>query len=307
MSTDAAMSSRSEHCETANSLQQSYERRSSIVRLQSPQQNDPSALFAMDWTEGSTDFHTRFSPSALNTPVPTMSNTSTENHSHQWGTLQPRPAGDNPRAPYIPPSYLGAAATDHRTLEHNTDHPAHVAPSNTMDPSASRINTSQADVQIEHIASWSDISYFISLYLRYMHSLLPLVHKPSFCEAISLRTDQSDSQFRALVLGLGEYLSLPSITDQTVAYTIGQSPLSRTETRFARDHLEQLQRRCYRASMTLLDKNYQHPSLSQIGILITYVFQSFQRSQLNVVGAISAHSLLVNTVVRPCYLHKLAS
>jgi hypothetical protein len=63
-----------------------------------------------------------------------------------------------------------------------------------------------ADMQIEQIAPWPAISFFITLYLRYMHSLLPIVHRPSFAQAMTMRADRGDRNLRALVLGLGEHL-----------------------------------------------------------------------------------------------------
>jgi hypothetical protein len=61
-------------------------------------------------------------------------------------------------------------------------------------------------MQIEQIAPWPAISFFITLYLRYMHSLLPIVHRPSFAQAMTMRADRGDRNLRALVLGLGEHL-----------------------------------------------------------------------------------------------------
>lgn len=60
--------------------------------------------------------------------------------------------------------------------------------------------------QVEEIAPWCDISYFIGLYLRYQHALMPLVHKPTFTNDIVLRKDRSDETFRALLLSLSEWL-----------------------------------------------------------------------------------------------------
>lgn len=62
--------------------------------------------------------------------------------------------------------------------------------------------------QIEDVAPWVVISFFLKLYFQYMHSLFPVVHKPSFFEAVALRADQTDRNTRALILGLGECLSL---------------------------------------------------------------------------------------------------
>ncbi|RSH88652.1 hypothetical protein EHS25_002879 [Saitozyma podzolica] len=74
-----------------------------------------------------------------------------------------------------------------------------------------------ADMQIEQIAPWPAISFFITLYLRYMHSLLPIVHRPSFAQAMTMRADRGDRNLRALVLGLGEHL-----LDRDVQYPLRQ-------------------------------------------------------------------------------------
>lgn len=44
--------------------------------------------------------------------------------------------------------------------------------------------------QIEDIASWSTISFFISLYLRHSHALTPIVHKPNMTVCLATRLDQ---------------------------------------------------------------------------------------------------------------------
>jgi hypothetical protein len=59
--------------------------------------------------------------------------------------------------------------------------------------------------QIEEIAPWCDVSYFIGLYLRYQHALMPLVHKPTFTNDIVLRKDRVDETFRSLLLSLSEW------------------------------------------------------------------------------------------------------
>lgn len=58
--------------------------------------------------------------------------------------------------------------------------------------------------QIEDVASWSDISNFVSLYMRYQYPLLPLVHRQTFAESLATRLDLRDVNFRALLLSIGE-------------------------------------------------------------------------------------------------------
>ena len=62
------------------------------------------------------------------------------------------------------------------------------------------------NIQIEDVASWSTIGFFLSQYLRYQHSLLPLVHRPTFTRALAMRQDKDDVDFRAFLLGLGGYV-----------------------------------------------------------------------------------------------------
>lgn len=57
--------------------------------------------------------------------------------------------------------------------------------------------------QIEDVASWSTISFFISLHLRYQHPIMPIIHKPTFNNDLALRLDRQDEQFRAFLLSLG--------------------------------------------------------------------------------------------------------
>jgi hypothetical protein len=68
-----------------------------------------------------------------------------------------------------------------------------------------RIRDSDRDFQIEDIVPWHTISFFITIYLGYSHSLFPMVHRPSFSQKLALRVDKRDKDFRALVLGIGAY------------------------------------------------------------------------------------------------------
>ena len=58
---------------------------------------------------------------------------------------------------------------------------------------------------IEDVGPWSAMSEILSVYLRYLHSLFPLVHKPSFSQKLAMRADQTDRGFAALLLGIGEF------------------------------------------------------------------------------------------------------
>ena len=84
-------------------------------------------------------------------------------------------------------------------------------PSVTLQPPSSttssiprpRIRDSDREFQIEDIVPWHTISFFITIYLGYSHSLFPMVHRPSFSQKLALRVDKRDKDFRALVLGIG--------------------------------------------------------------------------------------------------------
>lgn len=76
------------------------------------------------------------------------------------------------------------------------------------DPSTGKISPAPLPPcpQIEDVASWSTISFFISLHLRYQHPIMPIIHKPTFNNDLALRLDRQDEQFRAFLLSLGESL-----------------------------------------------------------------------------------------------------
>lgn len=111
------------------------------------------------------------------------------------------------------------------------------------------------DIQLEDVTSWSTLGFFTSLYLRHLHALLPLVHKPTFTLALAMRLDQRDVQFRAFLFSL-------------VAYVICQSPMTRMIQAYSQPELERLQRDCHRASKLLQDRKYKSPSLIQVLTLI---------------------------------------
>jgi hypothetical protein len=58
--------------------------------------------------------------------------------------------------------------------------------------------------QIETVTSWTNIEFFIQLYLKHQHALVPIVHKPTFRSDLLDRRDRTDPEFRALLLSLGE-------------------------------------------------------------------------------------------------------
>lgn len=71
-------------------------------------------------------------------------------------------------------------------------------------------NHTQHDVpQIEAVAAWHDVCFFISLHMRHQHGLMPLVHKPTFAQDVLQRRDKTDETFRGLLCSIGE--SPPSL------------------------------------------------------------------------------------------------
>ncbi len=54
------------------------------------------------------------------------------------------------------------------------------------------------------IMSWAEICFFLSLYIRYQHPVLPLVHKPTFSQDILNRRDRVNDSFRGLICSIGE-------------------------------------------------------------------------------------------------------
>ena len=64
------------------------------------------------------------------------------------------------------------------------------------------------DMPLENVGPWSAMSEILSVYLRYLHSLFPLVHKPSFAQGLAMRKDQTDKAFAALLLGLCKLLAI---------------------------------------------------------------------------------------------------
>ena len=67
------------------------------------------------------------------------------------------------------------------------------------------IHQVRKEPQLEDVTSWANISHFISLFLQYLYPLLPLVHRPTFAQHLATRRDLRDTDFRALLLSIGEF------------------------------------------------------------------------------------------------------
>ncbi|AFR94585.2 hypothetical protein C343_02669 [Cryptococcus neoformans C23] len=101
---------------------------------------------------------------------------------------------------------------------------------------------------IESVASWDEVGFFLSLYLKYQHPLLPLVHRPTFAQDVLHRRDRNDEAFRGLLLSI-------------VAYTICHTNARMLEQRMDRARQETLFRRCQRGSRMIQIRHQMKPSL----------------------------------------------
>ena len=59
--------------------------------------------------------------------------------------------------------------------------------------------------QIESVAPWQDICFFLSLHMKHQHGLMPLVHKPTFAQDVLQRRDLGDEVFRGLLCSIGTF------------------------------------------------------------------------------------------------------
>jgi hypothetical protein len=59
-------------------------------------------------------------------------------------------------------------------------------------------------IQVEAIGTWSEFCFFVSLFMRHQHALVPLVHKPTFAMDVLNRKDQRDEAFRGLLFSIGK-------------------------------------------------------------------------------------------------------
>lgn len=59
-------------------------------------------------------------------------------------------------------------------------------------------------IQVEAIGTWSEFCFFVSLFMRHQHALVPLIHKPTFAMDVLNRKDQRDESFRGLLFSIGE-------------------------------------------------------------------------------------------------------
>lgn len=101
---------------------------------------------------------------------------------------------------------------------------------------------------IEDVLSWSDVCYFVSLFLKDQHCLVPLVHKPTFSQDVVNRRDKRDEAFRGLLCSM-------------VAYTICQCPISTMTGAYERARLVTILHRCTKAADAIRHRQRMSPSL----------------------------------------------
>ena len=84
------------------------------------------------------------------------------------------------------------------------EHPLAASSSTAPGAIQNALNVTRREPQLEDVTSWANISHFISLFLQYLYPILPLVHRPTFAEHLATRRDLRDTDFRALLLSIGE-------------------------------------------------------------------------------------------------------
>lgn len=147
--------------------------------------------------------------------------------------------------------------------------------------------------QIETVTSWTNVEFFIQLYLKHQHALVPIVHKPTFRSDLLDRRDRTDPEFRALLLSLGESGYLLSrhvcgsgdadaytlVCMTAVVYVICQVPVHMmTSIGYTKENLETLQAQCHYASKVIQSQvrkarweTGEEPNLTTLAVLIMYV------------------------------------
>lgn len=101
---------------------------------------------------------------------------------------------------------------------------------------------------LDEVVDWSDVCWFVTLFLKDHHCLVPLVHKPSFSQDVLNRRDRRDEAFRGLLCSM-------------VAYAICQSPISIMIHTYDRPRLVSMLQKCTRAAETIRQRQRMNPSL----------------------------------------------
>ncbi|KAL7418286.1 hypothetical protein Q5752_006742 [Cryptotrichosporon argae] len=96
-------------------------------------------------------------------------------------------------------------------------------------------------------APWGDVSFFVSLFIKHQHALVPLVHRPTFAGDMLHRRDERDNAFRGLLASIG---------------TICQVPVNHMMGRYERDDLENMLKAARQESRAVQLENAKTPSLT---------------------------------------------
>jgi hypothetical protein len=142
---------------------------------------------------------------------------------------------------------------------------------------------------IENITSWSNIAFFLTLFLDYEHAILPLIHKPTFSKDVITRRDKKSESFRGLLCSIGESTHLCRCCNRgtltngicfSVSYVICQLPKSKLTGEFTVPELEALHAKTRAVSRAIQVKQHNEPSMnlliSTIALVILPLSFSFQ-------------------------------
>lgn len=139
---------------------------------------------------------------------------------HHLSSQLPSPGNvefvSSPHIAFAPASgspFGGSAPPDRHASPYVSSHPHPTfrpdnVPGSLYSPHGTRLSL-QGGEDIEAIASWGDITFFISLHTRYQHALVPFLHRPSFAWDILQRRDQRDEAFRGLLFSIGASNNYP--------------------------------------------------------------------------------------------------
>jgi hypothetical protein len=132
------------------------------------------------------------------------------------------------------PIEIDGVNTDLLDIDTNADADADTA----ADPASENPSTEAyaSGQDLDAVLPWTDACFFLTLFLRDQHCLVPVVHKPSFAQSLLARADKTDDALRGLVCSI-------------IAFTICQCPISSMiGAGYARPRLVSILGRCRRAA-----------------------------------------------------------
>lgn len=143
-------------------------------------------------------------------------------------------------------TYGAMASTAAELFPSFSQHPQ--TPYDIVSPERLELWEQQQQLSLDDLVDWADVCWFVSLFLREHHCLVPLVHKPSFAQDVVSRRDRRDEGFRGLLCSM-------------VAYVICQSPISIMIDLYDRPKLVSLLHRCTKAADIIRKRQAMNPSL----------------------------------------------